>query len=1047
VVQILDTTLREGEQSAGVYFSPDRKLSIARLLDEIGVDYIEAGNPAVDAEIADAVTRVASAGLRAKVGAHARCKTSDVRRALDCGVSFLGIFLNVSGPRLREDYQLTLDQAIAQLTETITYARGQQDDLLIRYTVEDAVRSPLPDVIRAATAAARAGADIISLADTTGYATPFVEARSLARYVAALKCQFARDDLQVRVAVHCHNDMGLALTNALEAYRSGAELIDATVLGLGERAGIVDLAELMASLREFFNEGRHWRLNQLAELYALVSASSGRSIPRHRPVTGEDAFTHHAGVHVKAMKETPTAYQSLDPGLFGRTWAFCLGVQSGHGSVEAALERIGRREVITNRPLVSDILREIKRVAKRGRPIELVREFEAIVERCAMRQLSEHASRLVDTGHTEQEPSCPAQPATPAPSFTEFRKEDIEQAISSRFENQVDRYRHQVAIRSRSQEFTYEALNQSANRIARAIQAKVGEGEEPIALLLGESGPLIAAMLGVLKTGKFYVPLDPYYPLARNAVLLQDAGARLLVTDDRCLGMATALANDSVQVVNAAGIDPQLSSANLNLSVSPGALAYILYTSGSTGEPKGVTQTHRTVLHNIMKQTNGARISPNDRVTLLPSCSFTASVSDIYGALLNGATLCPFALKELGLTGLADWLIQEEITVYHSVPTVFRQFVDLLMGQAEFPRLRLIKLGGEPVLKRDVELFREFFSPECILYVGLGATEMNIIRQYFIDRQTELSGSTAPVGYAVEDTEILLLDEAGEEVERGDVGEIAIRSRYLSPGYWRKPELTRAAFRADPAEGSQRIYLTGDLGRMLEDGCLVHLGRRDSQVKIRGHRIDVSEIELALLEHPAVREAAVVAQENPPDEQRLAAYIVARGEPAPRSTELRRFLQKRLPEYMVPAAVMRLDALPLTRTGKVDRHALPTIGPSRPDLGDLVPPHTPIEAQLVSIWGEVLGIEAMGVDDDFFDLGGHSLLASRILSRVRDVFQVELSVRTLIERSTVANLAVAVIQALAKEVEQEELTFLLAEQERTPDGHSLLAGKPPDTRT
>ncbi|MGH7830745.1 MAG: non-ribosomal peptide synthetase, partial [Candidatus Binatia bacterium] len=407
-----------------------------------------------------------------------------------------------------------------------------------------------------------------------------------------------------------------------------------------------------------------------------------------------------------------------------------------------------------------------------------------------------------------------------------------------------------------------------------------------------------------------------------------------------------------------------------------------------TGRPKGVVQNHRNILHQLMIYTKGLRLSAEDRVTLLHSHGFSASRLDIFGALLNGGALFPFSLGEESMDNLAPWMLEEEITLFHWVPTAFRHFVETLSGTEKFPRLRWIVLGSELLSVRDVEMYKKHFPSSCVLVNRFGTTETGNIGWYFIDRQTEISGSVVPVGHAMEETEILILDEAGNEVAIGQTGEIAVKSRYLSPGYWRRPDLTRDLFLPDREDAEKRIYRTGDMGTIRPDGCLIHAGRKDFQAKIRGHRVEVEEIERLLLEHPAVREAAVVVREESPENNRLAAYIVVREAPGPKNSELRGFLESRLPNYMVPAAFVRLEALPLTPSGKVNRQALPEPDSVRPDP-ETPPaePRTPIEKTLTEIWSDVLGVPRVGIHDNFFDLGGHSLLAGMILSRAAKVLK------------------------------------------------------------
>ncbi|MGH2405192.1 MAG: amino acid adenylation domain-containing protein, partial [bacterium] len=391
---------------------------------------------------------------------------------------------------------------------------------------------------------------------------------------------------------------------------------------------------------------------------------------------------------------------------------------------------------------------------------------------------------------------------------------------------------------------TYAALNRSSNRIARSILARRGKREETVALMLEQGSALVAAILGVLKAGKMYVPMDPSYPRARLAALLVDTEASLIITDPTNDSLARALAGDGQTVLNVEDVDGSLSTGNPDISVSPDALAYIFYTSGSTGRPKGVADNHRNVLHNIMRYTNSLHICPEDRLTLLQSCSFSGSVSSLFGALLNGAASLPFDLNKEGSGRLSTWLAQEGITIYHSVPTIFRSF---LTSELTFPKVRIIRLEGDRASRVDVELYKRRFSAECLLVIGLGATETGLTRQYFISKDTEVRDGILPIGFPVEGMHALLLDDEGNEVALGAVGEIAIRSMYLAPGYWRNPDLTRHVFLPDPAGGAERIYRTGDMGRMRPDGCLEYHGRKDFQVKVRGHRVDVAEVETALL--------------------------------------------------------------------------------------------------------------------------------------------------------------------------------------------------------
>src|SRR5215217_634314 len=379
----------------------------------------------------------------------------------------------------------------------------------------------------------------------------------------------------------------------------------------------------------------------------------------------------------------------------------------------------------------------------------------------------------------------------PTSSFIRFEKEETEQSIPQRFEQQVSRYPDRLAVKTRNHQLTYAALNKVANRVARTLLAQRGEGEESIALLLEHDAPMIAAIFGVLKAGKAYVPLDPSFPYARNAYILEDSQAGLIVTNGENRSLAESLSEDGHSLIDIDEIGATLSDENVDLSISADNLANIIYTSGSTGQPKGVVQSHRNLLHVAMRYTNGFKISAEDRLTLLQSYSVAGSVSNMLSALLSGASLFPFNVKEEGLIELADLLIEEEITVYHSVPTVFRQFANTLTGREEFPELRLIRLGGEPVSAEDVQLYKRYFPSDSIFINSYGSSEVASVLRYCVDKDTEISDAVVPVGYPLGDVEILLLDDEGAAVGFDQVGEISIKSRYTSPGYWRKPDLTR----------------------------------------------------------------------------------------------------------------------------------------------------------------------------------------------------------------------------------------------------------------
>lgn len=377
MIKILDTTLREGEQTPGVYFDGHIKLAIADLLDEIGINIIEAGHPMVTQEINDAVKQLSGRGLNALIGAHSRSLKQDVDLALQANVDFLGIFYCVSEARLNHVFKKDIHTAIDQIASVIAYAKQNKPGLLIRYTPEDTVRSPFQNVVDAAVSAVNAGADIISVADTTGFMIPGTK-NNFYDYVSRLKEALSAKGLSPMIAVHCHNDRGYALTNAIDGFRAGAEIIDASVLGLGERAGIVDLAQLTVTLKNDFAVENNWALNKLPELYHLISSYSGVAIPANFPIIGDNAFTHCAGVHSHAAVKNPAHYQSLDPQIVGRKMSVSLDHMSGLSSIDWALEKLS---IDVDGHLKSQILEHVKSIGQKGRTVNLS-ELKHIVDWC-----------------------------------------------------------------------------------------------------------------------------------------------------------------------------------------------------------------------------------------------------------------------------------------------------------------------------------------------------------------------------------------------------------------------------------------------------------------------------------------------------------------------------------------------------------------------------------------------------------------------------------------------------------------------------------------
>jgi thioesterase domain-containing protein/acyl carrier protein len=438
------------------------------------------------------------------------------------------------------------------------------------------------------------------------------------------------------------------------------------------------------------------------------------------------------------------------------------------------------------------------------------------------------------------------------------------------------------------------------------------------------------------------------------------------------------------------------------VSLDPARSAYIFYTSGTTGTPKGVVDCHRNVLHNVMRYTNNLGVTVEDRFSLVQSPNFSGTVSSLFSALLNGATICPFDLRSNGVERLADWIVTEEITIFHSVPGIFEQ---LHATGKNFDSLRIVRLEGDQTFRRHVEMFQRKFKNGCVLANGLGTTETGLIRQYFINGDPAFDSKVVPVGYATEDMEITLLDDNGTPIAQGDVGEINVRSTYLAQGYWGREDLTANAFRHSYGPAGTRSYATGDLGRLRPDDCLEYLGRKDVRAKLRGQAIDLALIENALCDLEFIDQAVVTVCERDDGYDQLVAYVVAGTADLPAVSAMRRSLAKSLPDLMLPARYVLLDQLPVDRHNKIDRRTLAPPDSVRPFLEqELVEAETEQQRIIAECFRQVLRIDTVGLDDDFVELGGDSLMATELLSLVREKLGVSCPIDHFYPERTIAAL-------------------------------------------
>jgi amino acid adenylation domain-containing protein len=588
------------------------------------------------------------------------------------------------------------------------------------------------------------------------------------------------------------------------------------------------------------------------------------------------------------------------------------------------------------------------------------------------------------------------------PDFAPFEPADLDGSVIDRFLRQVDRHGDRPAVLAAGETVTYRELATRAASIAAALcEAGAGEGSR-VALLLDHGPDTIAAILGVLWTGAAYVPLDPSYPVERLAYMLGHAevGAAVTTGAHRTLLDKLSAADPAPPVMDLGEVRPGVAPVS---GPSADSAAYVLYTSGSTGLPKGVVQTHRNVLFQVRNHTNNLRIAPRDRVSLVSSFSFDMAVTDLFSAILNGAAVVPLDLRGGDLAGMAASLTTHGVSVYHSTPTVYRHLLGGLPDGTTLGGVRAVVLGGEPVTWEDVERSRARLPADAVLINGYGATEVSFAAQYHLPLASTAArpdgrAGVVPIGYPLDGIEIVLLAPDGRPAALH--GEIGIRSRYLSVGYWRDPELNERKFRA--GDVGTRTYLTGDLGRRLPDGTLAYLGRGDRQVKIRGYRVELGEIDAVLHAEPGVGQAVAVVHDTANDTAsgtEIVAYVESAGaDPA----ALRTRLAEALPHFMVPRAVVVMAALPLTPTGKVDVRALPAPGDPRPRSAA---PHGPVESVIADVWCQVLGVPAVGREDNFFETGGHSLQLAEVQERLATRLDSRIPLTAMLEHPTIAALA------------------------------------------
>jgi amino acid adenylation domain-containing protein len=580
-------------------------------------------------------------------------------------------------------------------------------------------------------------------------------------------------------------------------------------------------------------------------------------------------------------------------------------------------------------------------------------------------------------------------------------------SISSRFRSVVARYGERSAFVGPHVNLTYRELDARANALAHVLVGAIHGRDRAVGLLLEQGVELVSALLATLKAGHCYVPLDPRLPRQRLERISTDAACAALITDEAHLEFAQQLVDVSCPIIVVDRVPENGVQTDPAVAPDPQGRAYIIFTSGSTGEPKGVVQDHLSVLHSTALFTEYFRIGPTDRQSLLYTPAVFGSQRDTMNALLNGAALCHYPLRDAGLVGLADWIDRSGITIFCSIASVFRQMASTLAGDRIFSQVRLVKCGGEATYWEDVDRFERHFRSDAQLFCGFSMTETNLVTHSFVSRGQARRGSRVPLGFPAPGKEVLLLDEQGVPVGPGELGALCVRSRYISTGYVGRPDLSADVFSVDPNDPGVRLFATGDLGVRLADGSIEFKGRADLQVKIRGFRVDLLEIEQEMLEVDDVIEATAVAQDFGEGGKRIVAYLVFR--PGGNATLARviEHVEARLPSHSLPSHYRLLESLPKTQNGKVDRTKLPHLDMIERDGSiEYVPARNDLEAALVSCWESWLGVRGVGVTDEFFDVGGDSLSAAQLLLDISDRFGIDFEAADILQgKSTIAAMA------------------------------------------
>jgi amino acid adenylation domain-containing protein len=583
----------------------------------------------------------------------------------------------------------------------------------------------------------------------------------------------------------------------------------------------------------------------------------------------------------------------------------------------------------------------------------------------------------------------------------------LETQYLTEFDQAVDQFAALPALRDAEQGFSFRQVGNLADQIAALIQNDHRLHQHPIGLLIGHRISMIPAMLGVLKSVNHFYVMDPSLPEHSLEFMLAETGSGLILADKNSRDLAGKLSRKhQIPWVCIEDLDPDHAAPRISPPIKADHISQINFTSGSTGQPKGVLYTNRVMTRSLATKLNRETLDSGKRHSFLTLFSFGSPITTILASIFTGGEIILYDFRKQGLNDLKGWINREQITNFKITGTVFRQFLGTLTPDDRFPSLQFMRIGGEKLYPTDLAAIKKHVNPDCLFNIGLSTTETITIASanYRFDQLPDWE--IVPVGFPAKDVNVFIWDENNQPRQAGEVGEIVVEGDALAAGYLNQPELTQQKFLPGISSPDHRIYKTGDLGRFNPDGSLVHLGRIDQMLKIRGVRIEPAGIENHLLSFPGVKNAAVTAWAPPGGEKKLVAYVQTSEHERGFENRLREYVSSKVAGTMLPTYYVVLDEFPLTPTGKLDRNKLPAPDLTRPSLpNDYVGPADPIEEKLLRVWERALGIQGVGVEDRFFELGGDSLTAAVLFVEIEAEFNQKFPLSLLMKAETIRSQA------------------------------------------